>query len=480
LSYKKTNEKKMKQMNDLEALERLCNLVENAGADIAPNFDQYTEMAFAIANSVGENGRSYFHRLCAPCPKYNAEKADKLFTDAVAKGRGGNTIGTVFYLAEQSGIKLGDLRQFSQNPTPPFPISHTGAGACARTYYMQQPPQGVPGPWTNDSRTTENGHFATFSGVNDGSIRKTSTTAYTPRKGSTEEFPYEAQYQDLPGAFPCHNLPVFLQRILDCGLGKAQQDMLFCGVMAALGATVSRLTYVHYSNHKQYPCLQVFIIAPAASGKGAVSWVRKLVMPFHKEKIARYEAARAAYQKEMQVWINEGKKREESTKPTPPKLELFFIAGNNSGTGIQENIIDNDGCGLIIEPEADVLASAIQAEYGQWSHLLRKAHDHEFLSYNRRKDHEYRECDLIRLSVVICGTPNQLVRLIPGAENGLFSRQQSLAIGEKFGFTAKQVEYFTCKMMDKGVLERTGRGEYSFIGDKRNVLGEENQKSSRK
>jgi hypothetical protein len=182
----------------------------------------------------------------------------------------------------------------------------------------------------------------------------------------------------------------------------------------------------------------------------------------------------------MQVWINEGKKREESTKPTPPKLELFFIAGNNSGTGIQKNIIDNDGCGLIIEPEADVLASAIQAEYGQWSHLLRKAHDHEFLSYNRRKDHEYRECDLIRLSVVICGTPNQLVRLIPGAENGLFSRQQSLAIGEKFGFTAKQVEYFTCKMMDKGVLERTGRGEYSFIGDKRNVLGEENQKSSRK
>jgi hypothetical protein len=49
-------------------------------------------------------------KLNPPCPKYKAEKADKLFTDAVAKGRGGNTIGTVFYLAEQSGIKLGDLQ----------------------------------------------------------------------------------------------------------------------------------------------------------------------------------------------------------------------------------------------------------------------------------------------------------------------------------------------------------------------------------
>jgi hypothetical protein len=35
-------------------------------------------------------------------------------------------------------------------------------------------------------------------------------------------------------------------------------------------------------------------------------------------------------------------------------------------------------------------------------------------------------------------------------------------------------------MMDKGELERKGRGEYSFIGDKRNVLGEENQESSGK
>jgi hypothetical protein len=395
--HKLNKTKKMNHYTDLEALERLCILVEEAGVDIAPNFDQYTDMAFAIANSVGEAGRNCFHRLCSLCPKYQNEKADKLFSDAIAKGKGANGLGTVFYLAEQAGVRLGDLKTFSPFPYPPSYVSHEGAQVRARTYYM---PQGQPTP-----------------------PEPPFPPKIAPEEEKPEELPYDSQYDDLPHPFPTYTWPTFLQRILNCGEGEAQRDMLFCGAIAALGATVCRFSYTDYSKHNQYPNLQVFIIAPAASGKGAISWVRQLVMPFHKEKMARYEAARRAYIKELSEWVNKGKNRDESLKPTAPRLELFFVAGNNSGTGIQENIIDNDGFGFIIEPEADVLASSIQAEYGQWSHLLRKAHDHEFLSYNRRKDHEYRECDLIRLTVLICGTPDQLPQLIPGAENGLFSRQ---------------------------------------------------------
>jgi hypothetical protein len=412
----------MSKMNDLEALERLCSLVESAGVDIAPNFDQYIEVAFGIANSVGEAGRTAFHRLCALCPKYEAEKADKLFTDAIAKGKGGNGLGSVFYLTEQAGVKLGELKSFSPFPTPPSSFSPESAQAQARTYYtFSQNGNFKTENYNEFSR--KNGYFSPFSELSGHSLGKT----YEATKGVTEEgsdeLPYDSQYENLPHQFPAYTWPTFLQRIMDCSEGDAQRDMLFCGVTAALGATICPFTYTDYSKHNQYPNLQVFVIAPAASGKGAISWVRQLVMPFHKEKIARYEAAKVAYRKEVNEWANEGKKRDESLKPVPPRLELFFIAGNNSGTGIQENIIDNGGIGFIIEPEADVLASAIQAEYGQWSHLLRKAHDHEFLSYNRRKDHEYRECDLIRLSVLICGTPAQLTQLIPDAENGLFSRQ---------------------------------------------------------
>jgi hypothetical protein len=278
----------------------------------------------------------------------------------------------------------------------------------------------------NGAQNSQNGTFpqnaTTFpyhsTPSNDANVDENSTPGT-----EQEELPYDSQYDDIPSQFPDYTWPSFLQQIINCGEGDAQRDMLFCGTIAALGATLCHFTFTDYSKRNQYPNLQVFVIAPAASGKGAINWIRRLVLPFHKEKIEHYETAKKAFQKELTAWVNEGKKREEALKPIPPRLELFFIAGNNSGTGIQENIIDNGGTGIILEPEADVLAASIQAEYGQWSHLLRKAHDHEFLSYNRRKDHEYRECDLIRLTVLICGTPAQLPQLIPDAENGLFSRQ---------------------------------------------------------
>lgn len=54
---------------------------------------------------------------------------------------------------------------------------------------------------------------------------------------------------------------------------------------------------------------------------------------------------------------------------------------------------------------------------------MRKAFDHDRLSYNRRTDREYREVKRSYLSVLLSGTPAQVKPLIPTAENGLFSRQ---------------------------------------------------------
>ncbi len=70
---------------------------------------------------------------------------------------------------------------------------------------------------------------------------------------------------------------------------------------------------------------------------------------------------------------------------------MFLISGNNTGTGILQNIMDSDGTGLICEAEADTLSTAIGSDHGHWSDTLRKAFDHDRLSYNRRTDQEYRE-----------------------------------------------------------------------------------------
>lgn len=80
---------------------------------------------------------------------------------------------------------------------------------------------------------------------------------------------------------------------------------------------------------------------------------------------------------------------------------MFLISGNNTGTGILQNIMDSDGTGLICEAEADTLSTAIGSDHGHWSDTLRKAFDHDRLSYNRRTDQEYREVKKSYLSVLI-------------------------------------------------------------------------------
>lgn len=48
---------------------------------------------------------------------------------------------------------------------------------------------------------------------------------------------------------------------------------------------------------------------------------------------------------------------------------MFLIAGDNSGTGVLENLIEADGVGL----EADTVSTAIGTDYGHWSDTLRNA-----------------------------------------------------------------------------------------------------------
>ena len=139
--------------------------------------------------------------------------------------------------------------------------------------------------------------------------------------------------------------------------------------------------------------------------------------------MANYRQRHKAYREEKSRWDSLGKKKSDAPEPEMPPLKMFLIAGNNSGTGVLENLIEADGIGLICETEADTVSTAIGTEHGHWSDTLRKCHDHERLAFNRRTNREYRECPASYLSVLLSGTPAQVRPLIPSAENGLFSRQ---------------------------------------------------------
>ena len=52
-------------MEPLSSLHLLTEAVRNAGADIAPTYQEYIQLAFAIATDCGEAGRQDFLALCS-------------------------------------------------------------------------------------------------------------------------------------------------------------------------------------------------------------------------------------------------------------------------------------------------------------------------------------------------------------------------------------------------------------------------------
>ena len=371
-------------MTDIESLRRLTEAVETAGADIAPTYAEYVQLAFAIATDCGEAGREFFHRLCRMSAKYQREHAERIFSNALTTRHGEVHLGTAFHLAEMANVKL------------------------CNTEVM------------NNRRNTEN---------TENTPSKVLTHAHVYNKVENDE-PDESEEllngsdpnQPLP-TFPEADWPKILLLIMSYATSPTQRDVMLLGALTAIGASMERYVRCPYAGKLQSPCLQSFIVAPSASGKGILSLIRLLVEPIHDEIRQQVAAEVKAYKKEKAAYDVMGKERSKVEAPQMPKNRMFLISGNNTGTGILQNIMDANGTGLICETEADTISAAIGSEYGHWSDTLRKAFDHDRLSYNRRTDQEYREVKKSYLSVLLSGTPAQVKPLIPSTENGLFSRQ---------------------------------------------------------
>ena len=361
-------------MTSQQKLEQLTAAIEASRMDVAPTYQEYMTLAFAIANTVGEAGRGCFHRICSLSAKYEHAQAERLFSDAVTHGRGGNSLGSVFHLASAAGVKFTSEQQREYN------LVQRGAAA------------------TDASSLHAIMHHAPLSSPTHACV------------------PYICNFED-------YARPSFLQQMIDCGDSPAQRDVILLGALTVLGATIGPRMHFIYGRKRFHPNLQTLVTAPPASGKYAIVWTRRLAEPIHEGLMDNYHSKCESYKNDKRQWDLMGKDRFNIPEPEEPQLVQFLITADNSGTGLSENIINAKGVGLICESEADTVSQAIGTDYGHWSDSLRKFFDHERLAYNRRTNHEYRECRRTFVSVLLSGTPAQVRPLIPSAENGLFSRQ---------------------------------------------------------
>lgn len=73
-------------MNTIQDLERLVAAIEKQGANVAPTYQEYMPLAFAIANDCGEAGRSLFHRICRISEKYGVRRGGQTLRPRPQRG----------------------------------------------------------------------------------------------------------------------------------------------------------------------------------------------------------------------------------------------------------------------------------------------------------------------------------------------------------------------------------------------------------
>ena len=275
-------------MTDIESLCRLTEAVEAAGADIAPTYLEYVQLSFAIATDCGEAGRDFFHRLCRVSPKYQREHAERVFSNALHTQRGEVHLGTAFHLAEATGVSI------CIEEMPKHPTGTKGTAGTARKFPSHT---GAHNKVGNDNISDD-------------------------REGEEELLPGSEPQHQLP-TFPENDWPEFLQRIIKAGSSPIQHDIMLLGALTALGACMSRHVRCLYGGKYHHPSLQCFVVAPSASGKGILSYIRLLVEPIHDEIRKEVAIQMKAYKKEKAEYDAMGKERTKKEAPQMPPNRMF-------------------------------------------------------------------------------------------------------------------------------------------------------------
>lgn len=87
-------------------VERIVSLIEQQSADIAPSYEEWVKLGFALVDGYGENGRDYFMRLSTLHAGCTQEAAESQYDKCLRSGNSGITISTFFHLVKNAGISI--------------------------------------------------------------------------------------------------------------------------------------------------------------------------------------------------------------------------------------------------------------------------------------------------------------------------------------------------------------------------------------
>ena len=80
--------------------------IKDRSINICEDYHDWVKVGMAFANTFGESGRDKFHFVSSFSAKYSSESTDKSYTGFLKRSRSENSIGSIFFLCQQQGIKI--------------------------------------------------------------------------------------------------------------------------------------------------------------------------------------------------------------------------------------------------------------------------------------------------------------------------------------------------------------------------------------
>lgn len=363
-----------------DRIEALVNEIEKSTIDITVGYDNWLKIGFALADALGEQGRFLYHRISQFNADYTRQATDIQYDSCLESKSEGITWRSLFYIAREKGIRLTTYNRSSK----------TARTAVLSDEHSLKKTIDIPNEVIEVLKEIE---------------------GMTGHKSYVNPFSTQLDKSSLPN---------ILQQVIGYANSPSDADMLILGSLVCLSSCMPHVCGI-YHQKLSYANLFCFIYAYASAGKGRLSLCKSLVQPIQEQMYNEYHKKMKAYRLELKETGKIPISDDGETIGEPP-LKVLFIPADNTSSGVYNLLYNNGGNGLIVDSEGDTLSLALSSEHGKFSDGLRKAFHHEAITYNRKTNAEYVNIQEPRLSILLSGTPMQLLSLIDSVENGLFSR----------------------------------------------------------
>ena len=303
--------------NPYDDVEIVTRRIEDAGVDITVGYTAWSDVGFALSDAMGENGRSYYHRVSCLNPDYSAAETDKQYDKCLRSHGTGVTIKTFFQMAKDAGVSVSIPSLPSK---PSFPSN--GNARYPSTSQRVNEVSGVNED--NEDVEEDDAALPTFSGT------------------------------------VAENLPEFLQKVVAKADSAEDGDILILGSLVVLSVCLPNVMGI-YNKRPVWANLFLFVTAKASSGKGRLALCRYLIEPIHEALRKQNEAEYLEYKQKMQEY-NCAKNKVGLEKPDEPPLRMLFIPANSSSTAVYQVMNDNGGQGIMFETEGDTLSNTFSSD----------------------------------------------------------------------------------------------------------------------